>query len=210
MELHLKFYYIDAENVGLNLLKEQPVSALDRFYIFTNSEGIKEASANPLLNVVSGYPAGSNQADFYIIAHLSLVLSHISKADKKKVQFILCSKDVSLWKAFDFQCSLAGATAISTHIETEANPKPVQTAIQHPDPVAKIVKPCAIAASKGVELSTDTRSEILKLMVRPATAANLRSRIKVSQAAFQRSFNQLISEGAVKRQNGSRLNWVRA
>ena len=67
----LKIYYVDAENIGLNLLGELAISIIDRVFVFTNSEGIKSACTNALLTCISGYPPGQNQADFYIIAHLS-------------------------------------------------------------------------------------------------------------------------------------------
>lgn len=80
----MKIYYVDAENIGLSMLDELTISILDRVFVFTNSESLKSACGNALLTCVSGYPSGQNQADFYIIAHLSNVLSHLSKAEKKQ------------------------------------------------------------------------------------------------------------------------------
>jgi hypothetical protein len=109
----LKIYYVDAENIGLSMLDELTISILDRVFVFTNSESLKSACSNALLTCVSGYPPGQNQADFYIIAHLSNVLSHLSKAEKKAIEFNLCSRDQNL----------AGVKSSAPHIaiETESN-----------------------------------------------------------------------------------------
>jgi hypothetical protein len=182
----LKIYYVDAENTGLNMLDELTVSTLDRVFVFTNSEGIKSACSNALLTCVSGYPSGQNQADFYIIAHLSNVLSHLSKAEKKAIEFNLCSKDQNLWKAFEFQCSLSGAKSSAPYIaiETESN---------------NVVVP----------IDTSIEAKILKLMSQPITSIEIQHKLKAPQSEFTTSFNQLIRTGKIKRQVNSKKHWQR-
>ena len=182
----MKIYYVDAENTGLNILDELTVSILDRVFVFTNSEGIKSACSNALLTCVSGYPSGQNQADFYIIAHLSNVLSHLSKAEKKAIEFTLCSKDQSLWKAFEFQCSLSGAKSSAPYIaiETESN-------------------------NVVVTIDTSIEAKILKLMSQPITSIEIQHKLKAPQSEFTTSFNQLIRTGKIKRQVNSKKHWQR-
>ena len=56
---------------------------------------------------MAGYPIGKNQADFYLIAHLSKIISQVRHDEKKKLTLILYSNDISLCQAFDFQCQQA-------------------------------------------------------------------------------------------------------
>lgn len=178
----LKIYYIDAENVGLNVLNDLTLSVLDRVFVFTNSEGLKTASNNAVLTCMSGYPSGSNQADFYIIAHLSNVLANLTKAEKNAIEFILCSKDQSLWKAFEFQCRLAEVKSSILHLKVEEK---------------------SVAASP----STSLEVKILKLMVQPITSIEIQKKLGVPQSEFTTSFNQLIKSGKIKRQEGAKKKW---
>ncbi len=189
--LSLKIYYVDAENIGLNKLDEHPISVLDRVFVFTNSDSLKTTCTNALLTCVSGYPSGQNQADFYIIAHLSNVLAHLSKAEKKAIEFTLCSKDQSLWRAFEFQCSLAGVKSHAPHIDFIEVEKNIIT--------ANTIKPS----------ETSIEAKILKLMSQPITSTELHQKLKISQSEFTNSFNKLIKSGAVKRQETAKKMWLK-
>lgn len=182
----MKIYYVDAENIGLSMLDEQSISVLDRVFVFTNSESLKSACANALLTCVSGYPSGPNQADFHIIAHLSKALSYLSKAEKKALEFILCSKDLNLWKAFEFQCSLSAVKPSNPYVGLE----PEKTDVV-------------------VALDTSTETKILKLMSQPISAVEIQEKLKISKAAFTTSFNKLISSGKIQRQTSSKKKWLR-
>ena len=186
LESSLKIYYVDAENVGLNVLDEIEISILDRVFIFTNSESLKSACNNALLTCVTGYPQGQDQADFYIIAHLSNILSHLSKAEKKAIEFSLFSKDQKLWKAFDFQCSLSGVKRSAPCMDFESE-------------------------SSGVVVAIDTSIEtkILKLMSQPITSIEIQQKLNIKQSEFTVSFNRLISTGKIKRQESSKKHWLR-
>lgn len=191
----MKFLYVDAENVGISVLKEEITLALDRVFFFTNSESIKETYANPLITFISGYPTGKNQADFHIIGHLASVLSHISKQDKKTIEFVLCSKDVSLWKAFQFQCSLARVKSSSSHIDIETVTDKA------------IIKQNGSTAANAPPKPKDVEKAILKLLARPATVVELKETIGLSNSVFQAAFNKLVVTGKIKRQEGAKLNW---
>lgn len=182
----MKIYYVDAENIGLSMLDELKISILDRVFVFTNSESLKSTCSNALLTCVTGYPSGQNQADFYIVAHLSNVLAHLSKAEKKAIEFNLCSKDQNLWKAFEFQCSLAGVKSSAPNIAIEAQ-----------------------ASNVVVAIDTSLESKILKLMSQPITSIQLQQKLNISQSNFTTSFNQLIKTGKIKRQEKSKKLWLR-
>lgn len=160
----MKIYYVDAENIGLSILGELTVSMLDRVFVFTNVESLKSACKNALLTYISGYPTGPNQADFCIIAHLSNVLSHLSSAEKKAMEFCLCSKDQNLWKAFNFQCSVAGVKAHAPFIAIESE-------------ASKVV----------VAIDSSLEAKILKLMSEPITSSDMQKKLKVSQSEFTTS-----------------------
>lgn len=186
----MKIYYVDAENIGLGKLDEHPISVLDRVFVFTNSDNLKSACTNALLTCVSGYPSGQNQADFYIIAHLSNVLAHLSKAEKKAIEFILCSKDQSLWKAFEFQCSLAGVKS------------------QAPDIDIIEVEKNIITTNTVTYKETSIEAKILKLMSQPISSIELQHKLKIPQSEFTTSFNKLIKAGNIKRQTNTKKMWL--
>ncbi|NLY65139.1 MAG: hypothetical protein GX070_09345 [Alcaligenaceae bacterium] len=181
----MKIYYIDAENIGINMLNELTISILDRVFVFTNSENLKSTCSNVLLSCVSGYPSGPNQADFYIIAHLSNVLSHLSKAEKKAIEFNLYSKDQNLWKAFEFQCLLAGVKSNAPHIVIENETSNAITTV-----------------------NTYIEEKILKLMSQPITSTEIQRELKIPQSEFTSSFNQLIKTGKIKRSESSKKHWL--
>lgn len=182
----MRIYYIDAENVGLSAVDHLTVSILDRVFIFTNSDSLKSECINALLTWVTGYPSGANQADFYIIAHLSNIFAHTSKSEKKSIEFILYSKDKNLWKAFDFQCKIAGVNASAPHIEID------------------IEKSSAV-----VMHDTSIEEEILKNMTQPINSIELQQKLKISQSEYTTSFNNLIKSGKITRQEGSKNKWLR-
>ena len=179
----MKIYYVDAENIGLNTLDEHPISILDRVFVFTNSDSLKTACTNALLTCISGYPTGQNQADFYIIAHLS-------KAEKKAIEFTLCSRDQSLWKAFEFQCSLAGVKSNAPHIDIIEVEKNI------------------ITTSTVKSTETSIEAKILKLMSQPISSIELQQKLKITQSEFTTSFNKLIKAGNIKRQASTKKLWL--
>lgn len=107
-------------------------------------------------------------------------------AEKKAKEFSLCSKDQNLWKAFEFQCSLAGVKANAPHIAIEAETNKVALAVD-----------------------TSLEAKILKMMSQPITSIEIQQSLKVPQSVFTTSFNQLIRTGRIKRQETSKKHWLR-
>jgi len=173
------------------MLDELTASILDRVFVFTNSESLKATRTDVFLTFLSGYPSGQNQADFFIIAHLSNVLSHLSESEKNAINFIFLSKDKNLWKAFEFQCNLAGVKSIAPLIAITP------------------IKPSKPSKSKAV-VSTETSIElkILKIMNKPITATKIKQKLKLSDSVFTRSFNKLIKTGKIKRGKSSKKKWI--
>ena len=128
---------------------------------------------------------GTKSSRFLLIL-IYQCFSHLSKAEKKAIEFTLCSKDQSLWKAFEFQCSLSGAKSSAPYIaiETESN-------------------------NVVVTIDTSIEAKILKLMSQPITSIEIQHKLKAPQSEFTTSFNQLIRTGKIKRQVNSKKHWQR-
>lgn len=186
VEWPLKIYYFDVENIGLSMLDELTITILDRVFAFTNTESLKAACNNVQIFCIDGYPTGQNQADFYIIAHLSRILSLLSKEEKKAIEFNLCSKDQNLWKAFEFQCSLAGVKSYAPCITIKPESDNIVVAID-----------------------TSTEAKILKLMSQPITSIEMQRKLNIPQSEFTTLFNKLIKSGKIKRQEKSKKHWQR-
>ncbi len=194
----MNIYYIDAENIGIGFFEETSISVLDRVFVFSNSDHLKSLCLNALITFVGGYPAGQNQADFYIIAHLSNVLAHLSKEEKKAITFLLCSKDQSLWKAFEFQCLLGGVKSKSPLIPpaiTSSSVEPLQISIENSSGLQKpVVKP-------------SVEQRILKCLSKPITVVEMQEKLKIQKSEFTSVFNILIKSGKIKRVDGSKKKW---
>lgn len=199
----LKIYYIDDENTGANILNEMKWTAYDKVFIFTNTASQKTCYANPLFTVVSGYPSGKNQADFHLIAHLAKVLAYLTRTEKNVIELVLYSKDIQLWRAFEFQCELAEIKSSNPYIGLAvAQTKPVSSPLP--------VQPSNAGVSNNVVVPLDTALEtkILKFINQPRTFAEIAGQMKVSQSVMTTTFNKLIKEGKVQRQSASKKHWV--
>ena len=112
--------FVDAENVGLTSIQEIDARITDKVFVFSNNEQIKTLCHDLMFIVMDGYPVGKNQADFYLIAHLSKAISQVHYDEKKKLTFILYSNDIPLCQAFEFQCQ--HASIASDIVNTRALP----------------------------------------------------------------------------------------
>jgi hypothetical protein len=200
----LKIYYIDGENIGTNILNEMKLTAHDRVFIFTNTASHKTGYANPLFNIISGYPSGKNQADFHLIAHLAKVLAYLTRTEKSVIELVLHSKDIQLWRAFEFQCELAEIKSSNPYIgPAVAQTKPISSPLPVPSPSAG-----ASSNNVVVPLDTSLETKILKFIAKPRTFTEIAGQMKVSQSVMTTTFNQLIKEGKVQRQSASKKHWV--
>lgn len=71
----MKIIFVDAENIGLKELYKINTSIVDKVFVFSKNHAFKLICDQSLYHLLNDYPSGQNQADFYIIAYLSKVLS---------------------------------------------------------------------------------------------------------------------------------------
>lgn len=189
------FHYVDAENVNLNSLDQKHLSVLDRVFVFTKHSKPSANYSNHLYEFIGGYPTGKDQADFYIIAHLSRVLGDLTQAEKKVVSFHIHSKDKNLCTAFEFQCSLAGAVFSKPLYEEGKKPNLSVVPKQKDKPEESEV--IAIA------------SRLKSIVNQPVSVTEIRASLPaLSQQDFTRSFNWLIQNKEIKRSKNTPKKWV--
>lgn len=179
---------MDAENVGMDFLEEKNISVLDKVFVFSNNESFKLECEKLLYNCVNGYPAGKNQADFHMIAHLTRLLSQLSNKEKGAVNFIFCSKDQDLLKALNSQCSLAGINNTTTFPLGNNNTKPNN------------------GGKKKGNLS-NFENLILESFTKPSKAYDVQIALGLSKSEFSKVINKLIKTKKIKRQSKSSKKW---
>ena len=102
----MKTFFIDEENVGLKVLESYKIFCDQKVLVFTKNLAAKKLCKRYFFHCIDDYAAGSNQADFYIIACLSRLLSQMSDKQIASHTFILVSNDCSLISAFKQQCDM--------------------------------------------------------------------------------------------------------
>lgn len=121
----MKTFFIDEENVGLKVLESYKVFCDQKLLVFTKNLAAKKLCKRYLFHCIDDYAAGSNQADFYIIACLSRLLSQMSDKQIVSHTFTLVSNDCSLISAFKQQCNLFKAHFVIEKTKSTAKTKPV-------------------------------------------------------------------------------------
>lgn len=201
----MKVYYVDAENVGFNLPTDQSVSVLDRVFVFTNNEKHIKDCKDSLLTIVSGYPTGANQADFHIIAHFVKIACHLSLVEKEALEFILCSKDVNLWKTFEFQCTLVGVKSSNPCIDVVT--ETIKALISAPEPV-KVTAPAPVKTPEVKKITESVTTKVLNLLrVEAFSAAEITKKLKVTKELTAKSLNELVQSKQIQRVSKSKKKW---
>jgi hypothetical protein len=201
----MKVYYVDAENVGFNLPTELSVSVLDRIFVFTNNEKHIKDCKDSLLTIVSGYPTGANQADFHIIAHFVKIASHLSPVEKKALVFILCSKDVNLWKAFEFQCALVGVKSSNPFIDVVT--EEIKALITAPEPV-KVTAPAPVKTPEVKKITESVNTKVLNLLrVEAFSAADMAEKLKIETKLVAASLSELFRQKEIQRVSKNNKKW---
>lgn len=195
----MKIYYIDAENVGIDVLKDKSVSVLDKVYVFSNNKSVNAECDKRLYIAVSGYPVGKNQADFYMVGHVARLISLLSNKEKGIINFIFCTKDQDLLKALFYQCSSAGIKIFSSC------------------PVIKEKKSsgCVGKANnkshtqKGNAGNSCIENLILQCFAQPSKLYDVQVALGLSQSDFAIAVNKLANAGKIERQSKSSKKWRR-
>lgn len=184
----MRMIFIDAENIGLKYIEQLDATILDKVFVFSKSDAIKLACEKYLYLYLSDYPNGQNQADFYIIAYLSRILTAIDKKQLSTVQFGLYSNDENLIAAFNFQCAQLGAQCqvIRTKQDTVV---PMQ-------PQSKTLTPSA-------------EEKLYKALSQPkALDPSLQSQLGLSKSDFTKAINELTKKKRIQRTPESKKMWV--
>ena len=106
-EKHVKFIFVDAENISNRKVEMINAGIMDKVFVFSKNNGaIKKNCEEKHYLYLYKYPTGANQADFYLIANLARVITLMNKEEKQRCEFVLYSQDNSLVTAFEFQCNL--------------------------------------------------------------------------------------------------------
>lgn len=189
----VKIHYIDSENISLSSLDHSQFSVLDRVFVFTNNKTLEKDYRAFHYSFVGDYPAGKDQADFYIIAHLGSLLSRLLPVERKNAQCILHSNDQVLCKAFSFQCSLVGVAC-----KLEGSPAKNTVKDKPPKNVAPVVPLPKI------------EQRIVKLANKPIKAVDIKKSLSISEPCFTRYFNRLVSKGVLMRDKSSKRHWIAA
>ena len=184
----MRFLFVDAENIGLKEVEAIDSSVADKTLVFTKDETIKQACERKLFLSISSYPAGPNQADFYIIGNLVGVIASLTEQQRSASQFVLYSQDNALVKAFSFQCKLH-----SVKHKVASGPK------SQPKLVGPKSKPA---------LTLEDR--IYKQLQTEQTLESVRLKLKQPRSDFNRSVSALVREKKICRVSKSQKTWVRA
>ncbi|HEQ3586657.1 TPA: hypothetical protein VGT17_000439 [Vibrio harveyi] len=185
----MKMVFVDAENVGLKELEKLRASAIDKVFVFSKSEAIKQCCEKNLFLYLSDYPNGQNQADFYIVAYLSRILTMLDKKQLGTVSFELYSNDESLISAYEFQCSQMGVLfrVVRTKEETVV-------------PIKQQKK----------QLSQSPEEKIYQaLKVPTALDPSFQETLGLSRQVFTRAVNVLSTTNKIQRSTENKKKWVR-
>lgn len=205
----MKMIFIDAENIGLKEVEKIDTSILDKVFVFSKNDAVKKSCEKQLYLILSGYPDGSNQADFYIIAYLARILATIPKNQMNTVDFELHTDDKYLISAFEFQCQLLGSKC------TIISPKKIQQNIEQKlDGTNNLID--TTIENLYIDLFDDTSeprpngcNQLLDVLKTPhKLSPELRHKLQLSQSDFSLSINHLIRENRIKRTIKSKQLWV--
>ena len=184
----------DYENIGSKELEKLETLIIDKVFVFSKSNTIKLICEKKLYLFLTDYPCGSNQADFYIIAYLSRVLSSLNHTELTSIHFKLITNDESLISAFEFQCAQLGG--ISKIIRTNEKVKTdVNTVVQ--------------LTPKPKRQSQSAEEKIMSNLKYPeALNPEFRKKLGISQQEFSRATSELISKNKIQRSKESKKKWV--
>ncbi len=184
----MRFIFVDAENIGLKEVENITASISDKVLVFSKNDAIKEVCERNFFLFISSYPAGTNQADFYIIGNLVGLIASLTQQQQDVSQFILYSQDNALVSAFTFQCVLH---KVQYNIALE--PKVA--------PQVNITKPKTV---KSIE------QRVLEQFKTAQPTEHVRKSLKLPKSDFTRVLNILIKQNKIKRVSKNKKTWVHA
>ncbi len=183
----MRFMFVDAENIGLKEVETINTSISDKVFVFSKVESFRILCERKLLYFMSGYPEGSNQADFYIIGTLVGLIASLTGKQKKNSNFLLYSRDQGLSDAFSFQCQLH-----KVKFEIASKPK------LRPEPEIEL---------KPLGIQENLEGKILEQLQIVQTTESVRTKLKSSKSDFTRALNVLIKENKIVRISKKKKTW---
>ena len=181
----MKLIFVDAENIGLRQLEEINSAFTDRVFVFSKDDSVKVSCEEKSFLVMSAYPTGPNQADFYIIAKLVALIGSMSLEQTKSCEFVLYSQDNALVSAFSFQCRLH-----KMKFKIALNPK-------------------SNPAQKSTAKKLPLEEKLLSILSSPTTSEDAREKLKANKSDFTRAINRLIADNKIHRSSESKKKWQR-
>jgi hypothetical protein len=183
----MKMIFVDAENIGLKELEKVKATVIDKVFVFSKLEAVQRVCEKSLFLYLSEYPAGANQADFYIIAYLSRVLLSLDKKQFGTVNFELYSNDENLLSAFEFQCEQVGA-----------NFKSIRT------------KDDTVVQMTSVQKNISPQDKIFSALKSPRPLdPSLQNQLGLSKSDFSKAIHELTKSKKIQRSAESKRKWVR-
>ena len=198
----MKIIFVDAENIGLKELEKIEALIVDKVFVFSRVEKIKQTCEKLLYLCLSDYPEGANQADFHIIANLSRTLASLSRKELNLITFQLFTNDENLISAFEFQCELLGG-------KCEA----IRTKSDVVVPIAAKAAPKAVpkAVPKTVPKAVQTAEQkIYNSLKKPTELGPLQGKLGLSKQTFTKAVNSLVKEDKIERSTESKKKWVQS
>ena len=193
-EQKMKMIFVDAENVGLKVLESLEVSMIDKVFVFSKSNSVKQCCEKSFFFYFSDYPSGQNQADFYIVAHLSRILFFLSKTEIASICFELYSNDESLISACDFQCAQISAEFRSIRSIRSIRSK------------NKVVVPIKQKKKSQAKTPEEKLHQILKSPM--SLNLSLQKKLGLSKQDFSKAITTLTKSNKIKRSVENKKQWI--
>tara|TARA_R110001583_G_scaffold22377_5_gene83985 strand:+ start:17752 stop:18396 length:645 start_codon:yes stop_codon:yes gene_type:complete len=207
----MKIIFVDAENVGFKGLEAIKASILDKVFVFSRIESIKLFSQKKLFLCLTEYPEGANQADFYIVAYLSRLLTSVTKAEIQAIDFILYSDDINLINAFKFQCNLCGAKHDIVSFNQKNKQANSEANIEHinkNESVPKLPVNTHQAKTKKQANPTSHCQKIFNLLNKPTSLSQIEKTLKLSKPVFTQAVNKLVKDKKICRVSKNGKQWI--
>lgn len=184
----MKFIFVDAENTGLKEVEGIEARISDKVLVYSKSETIKELCERKLFLNISSYPTGQNQADFFIISHLSAIINSMLDNSNSNVAFYLYSQDKALVQAFVFQCDLYKVPYVIA-----LPPKSSEKAIIQKNP------------QPNNESNVTKLYQIFKI---EQTTEQARIKLNLPKSDFTKALNSLIKTDKLKKTSKTKKTWL--
>lgn len=198
------FHFVDLENIGITAFLTRQFSPTETVFVFTNSKNALAALDKHYAKQLSGYPTGSNQADFYIIAKLMEVLTN-EQENLRMCNMVLHTKDKALITAFKYQCK---RYSCANEVQAPRSKAKSNKAIPYGKKAQEKKKLLSLVENHdGVVLESAVINEF---KTGKPISSDLPKKLNIPEKQCQRIIQKLISSGVIKRNPNRKKIWVAA